>query len=456
MDLKLSEIYRLFGKNFKGKDKKISGISTDTRTLKKNNVFFAIKGDKSDGHRFISDAIKKGACLVICERFKNKEKNINYLKVKDTKKALLFLAKYYLKKFPEVKIITITGSNGKTTTKEIVAKVLSQKYEVLKSEKSYNNYLGLSLTIFNLRKKHKILVLEVGMNHKGEIKEMLKGIKTDVAIVTNTGNAHIGFFKNRKEIAVAKSEIFLSLKKGGYAILNKDDDFFYFFKKRLPDVKILSFGKDKTSDIKFEKGDYLKKDMNFKVYYKKRIYNLKTQLRGEHNIYNIIAGILIGFIFRVKENLIIKAIKNFKLKNFLRFEEKYINGIYVINDAYNANIDSFKRAIETLKDMKLNNLYIVAADMLELGEKTKEMHIELGKLLTDIQLKGLFLYGKYSNYVKEGYLYNKGNLDTNLIFSLNDKKQLGKLIKKTVKKGDCVFLKGSRQNKLEEIEEYLK
>ncbi len=453
MNLKISEIYRVFDKKFKGKDKSISGISIDTRTLKKNNVFFAIKGEKRNGHRFIKDAIKKGACLVICE---SSVRGDNCIKVKDTKKALLLLAKYYLTKFKKIKKIAITGSNGKTTTKEIIARILSAKYKVRKSEKSYNNYLGLSLTIFSLKKSDEVIILEVGMNHKGEIKEMMKGINIDMAIITNIGNAHLGFFKNKKEIASSKSEIFLSLEKNGIAILNKDDEYYNFIRKKLKNAKVFNFGKNFNADMKFEKGYYSEKYMDFKVYYKNKIYNIKTQLKGEHNIYNITCAMLTGFIFKVKSNLMINRIKKFKMKNFLRFEEKFINGIYVINDAYNANIDSFKRAIETLKEMNIENLYMVVADMLELGSKTKKMHIKLGKLLTLINLKGLFLFGKYCNYIKEGYKINRGNLSDNLIVISNSKEQIGKLLKEKVKKCDCVFLKGSRKNKLEEIEEYLK
>ncbi len=453
MNLKISEIYSFFGKKFKGKDKNVTGISTDTRTLKKGNVFFAIKGEKSDGHRFIKDAIKKGACLVICE---SSCKIDNCIKVKDTKNALLLLAKYYLTKFKKIKKIAITGSNGKTTTKEIITSILSAKYKVKKSEKSYNNYLGLSLTIFNLRKRDEILVVEAGMNHKGEIKEMMKGINLDMAIITNIGSAHLGFFKDKKEIASAKSEIFLSLKKNGIAILNKDNEYFNFLRKKVKNAKVLNFGKDSNADIRFEKGYYSGKYMNFKVYHKNKMYDIKTQLKGEHNIYNLACAMLVGFIFKVKSNLMIDRIKKFKMKNFLRFEEKNINGIYVINDAYNANIDSFKSAIETLKEMNVDNLYMVIADMLELGRKTKVMHIELGKLLATIHLKGLFLFGENCKYIKEGYKNGNGNLPDNLIVISNNKEQIGRLLKQKVKKYDCVFLKGSRKNKLEEIEKYLK
>lgn len=454
MELKISEIYKLFNKNYKGNDKRVNGISVDTRTLKKNEVFFAIKGEKRDGHEFIQDALKKGASLVICERCKN-NMNEKILKVKNTKEALLILAKYYINKFKKIKIIAITGSNGKTTTKELIAFILSKKYKVLKSDKSYNNYLGFSLTAFNLKRNYDFLVAEIGMNHTGEIKKIVNGIKIDTAIITNIGEAHIGFFNSKKEVAMAKSEIFIGLKKSGNVILNKDDEFFNFLKNRANRFKIFTFGKGEGSDLYFKDAEIKKNYTKFKFCYKKEKYSLYTKLMGEHNLYNIAAAGYVGLIYGIKLTEIIEAIKRFKIKNSMRFEIKKIKGIEIINDAYNANINSFEAAIDTLKKIKLENLYIVAGDMYELGKKAKKLHFELGKMLAQLKINGIFWLGKYGLYVKEGYLNGNGVLGRNDIIIKKNKNSLLKVIKNKIKKGDTIFLKGSRLNKLEDIEKIL-
>jgi len=454
MELKISEIYDIFNKNYKGKDKKVSGISVDTRTLRKNEVFFAIKGDKRDGHEFIQDAIKKGASLVVCEHCTDCV-NGKILKVKNTKDALLKLAKYYINKFKKIKIIAITGSNGKTTTKDLIAFILSKKYKVLKSEKSYNNYLGFSLTVFNLKKSYDFLVAEIGMNHKGEIKKIVKDIKIASAIITNIGEAHIGFFNSKKEVAMAKSEIFTGLKKNGKVILNKDDEFFNFLKRKALKFKIFTFGKEKDCDLYFKDAEFEKNYTKFKLCYKNKEYNLHTKLMGEHNLYNITAAGNVGLIYGIKLNEIIEAIKKFKIKNSMRFEIKKIKGIEIINDAYNANINSFKAAIDTLKKIKMENLYVVAGDMFELGKKSKELHFELGKMLAQLKLNGIFWIGKFGLFVKKGYLNGNGILEKNNIVIVKDKKKLFKVIKNKIKKGDAIFLKGSRLNKLEDVEKFL-
>src|SRR5208283_4327704 len=230
MKLTIREIYRIFGREYAGKDFEISGISTDSRKIKSGEAFVAIRGDKEDGHKYAKDAASKGAALIITE--KETKAGGRILRVKNTKSALLTLAGYYLEKFKKLKTVAITGSNGKTTTKEITAALLATKYRVVKSEKSFNNYIGMPATIFKLKDDTGVIVLELGMNHKGEIKRLASILEIDAAIITNIGRSHIGFFKSLEEIASAKAEIKAGIKKSGIVILNKDDRLFGYMKDK--------------------------------------------------------------------------------------------------------------------------------------------------------------------------------------------------------------------------------
>lgn len=458
MNLTLKEIYKIFNKRVNcEKDRLINGISIDTRTLKKGDVFFAIKGENTDGNNFIKDAFGKGAILCVAQKIYN-EKTIV---VKDTKIALLKLASYYLNKFKNIKVFAITGSNGKTTTKEILYKILSKKYKekyILKNPKSFNNIIGIPLTIFGLNNKHRILILEVGMNRLGEIKQIMSMIKINVAIITNIGVAHIGLLKSQKNIAMAKSEIFYGLKKCGVAVLNRDDKYYNFLLKRVRKIvaqpKVISFGIKDEADLKISDIYSNNKYINFNLKIKNQSGNIKTRLLGRHNVFNIAAAALASYCSEVKLQGVKKVVENFKLKNMMRMEKKYIGGITIIKDCYNANPDSFITALQFLKESKLKNIVAVIGDMYELGKFTRKFHNDVGGLFAGIQLKRLILTGKYSDYYTNGFLKSGGNKEIVKIF--NNKQKISRYLQKILEKGDTLFVKGSRKNKLEEILDNLK
>lgn len=455
MNLTLKEVYRLFNKNFDcSKDTYINKISIDTRTIKRGDVFFAIKGENTDGHNFVQDAFKKGAVLVVAQKYRNKR----IINVKDTKIALLKLASYYLNKMKNIEVFAITGSNGKTTVKEILYRILTERIKnkfVLKSPKSYNNIIGVSLSIFRLNKNHKILILEIGMNKIGEIKEIMNLIKIDVAVITNIGMAHIGLLKSKENIARAKSEIFYGVKKGGLAVLNRDDEYYEFLLKKAVDIvknpKILSFGLSEKADIMISDIRNNNRKLSFNLKTKKQSADIDTGLSGTHNAHNVAAAVAASFYYGIKLSHIKKAMKNFKLKNMMRLEKKYESGIAIINDCYNANPDSFKEALRFLKESKFNNIIAVIGDMYELGNWTKKFHNDIGGLFADVELKKLIVTGKYSDYYIEGFIKSGGNKNIVKVFDFDQKKQISNYLSKIIEKGDTLFLKGSRKNKLEEV-----
>ncbi|MFP4465573.1 MAG: UDP-N-acetylmuramoyl-tripeptide--D-alanyl-D-alanine ligase [Candidatus Goldiibacteriota bacterium] len=446
MELTVKEIYEFFSKVYKGKNSRVKGISIDTRSLVKGSVFFALKGESTDGHKFIKNAVKKKAAVIINEMYDAP----GMLKVKDTKKALLELAGYYYSKFPELKTAAITGSNGKTTTKEILAAIMAEKYYVHKNIRSYNNHTGLPLTIFGLRRKHQVFVAEIGMNRKGEIARLVRIIKPDTAAITNVGRAHAGFFRGVKGIAAAKAEIISGIKKNGAVVLNKDDRYYDYFAEKTAGRKIISFGIKKgifrAKNIRREKSYTV-----FDICFKGRKKKIRTKLKGIHNVYNITAAAAAASVLGCGLNDAAEAMKKFSMKGSMRFDEKVSDGIRVINDSYNANPDSFRASVETIKDEGYKNIITVTGDMLELGKGSEKAHIEAGRMLASLNPKKVFIFGKYALYVKKGFLAETAGADNRDVRIFASKMKLKKILKNEMKKGDTLFLKASRANKLDEI-----
>lgn len=444
MNLRLKEVYKLFGKKIGVKDQKVLSITADSRNIKKGQIFFALVADR-DGHDYVADTIKAGAVAVVVQKKVQGVDDKKQIIVKDTKDALLELGKYYLKKFKKLKIVAVTGSNGKTTTKELLSCLLSAGYKVHKNEKSFNNYLGLPMTIFDLKNEHKILVLEIGMNHSGEIKKLISDIKLDVAIITNVGRAHIGNFSEKeKGIAKAKAEIMDSIKKGGIIILNREDKFYEFLKKKAisKKIKVLSFGTGEKANTRIEKYILTDNGSEFKVSTVKE--NLKMNLKGIHNVYNAASAITVAKFFNISDLKIKKVLSKFEMEGFMRFEEiKLKNGITIINDCYNANPDSFSASIETLKKLGYKNLIVLMGEMLEMGSLAANLHIEVGAMFSGLDIKKFFIYGENACNVEKGY--------ENAVSIHTDREKLKEELKSFVQSGDTVFVKGSRGNKLEEI-----
>lgn len=450
--LKISEILKATKGEISGNflDFSITGISIDSRNIKKGELFIAIKGNNFDGHDFIKEAIDKGASAII---FDNPSKieylsDISFIKVNDTKIALGEIAKYYRSLF-NCRTIAVTGSNGKTTVKELTAFLLAKKYKVVKAKDSYNNDIGVPLTIFQLAKDTQFLILEMEMNQLGGIKALCEIANPDIGIITNIGDTHLEFLKDRKGVAKEKSELLEYLTPKGIAILNNDDPIIKEMSKNFSLQKIYFGIKNKNCEI-FATPLELNKDKT-KILLLDKI-EIELPLIGIHNVYNFLAslGVIKALNLDIYEFL---DIKNFQPPP-LRTHIYQIKNITIILDCYNANPSSMENILDTLKTIfKKERKIGILGDMKELGEKSEEFHYQLGERAGEI-LDKLFFYGDYGEAVKKGFLSKKRKEEDFYYFS--SKERLVKKLIEILKEGDIILIKGSRALKMEEIYYLLK
>lgn len=434
----------------------IEGVSTDSRTLKKGHLFVALEGERHDGHKFIPEARDAGALCVMVR--KDKLKNIDQklkgkitlVAVDDTQKALQDLAFWYRKKF-DVKAVAITGSNGKTTTKDMIASVLSQKYKVTKSCRSYNTQIGVPLTLFDLNEDVEILVVELGASMLGEIKRLTEISQPDIGVITNIASAHLEFFGSFENVIRAKFELLENMSDDKIAVLNSDDESLLEGMKK-ERKRVVTFGTTKKADFGAQDISFSDKgEINFLLNGKLPI---QLKLIGKHNVYNALAAFAVGDLLGVDTEKIIQALQDFTPPD-LRMELVEFNRITVINDSYNANPASMENALMALKKMKTSDRKIaVLGDMLELGEKSAKFHIEVGNKVYDCGVNLLVTVGKLSKWIAQGA--KEAGLKNCSVISFEDKKKATEFLSENLKEGDLVLVKGSRKLKLEELVENLK
>ncbi|MBN1383264.1 MAG: UDP-N-acetylmuramoyl-tripeptide--D-alanyl-D-alanine ligase [Elusimicrobia bacterium] len=444
--IEIKEIAKIVNGRLSG-DKKcfISGVSIDSRTIKKGDVFFAIKGENYDGYNFIANAVSNGAAAVVSE-ISNTKCQIPSIIVKNTIKALQDFAKQYRRRF-NIKVIGITGSNGKTTTKDILSLIIAKQFPVVATQGNLNNHIGVPLTLFNINKKHKYCVVEMGANHTGEIEYLCEIADPDYGIITNISSAHIGNFGSIKNVLSTKTELFKYLKDKGAAVVNNDD------KLLLPAVKKLRCSK-KTFGIK-NNSDVMAYDISLKI--DRTIFTLKINGRrlrteiplcGLFNVYNAIAASACAVLLGLPDDKIINGIKNFMPQKSRMEVVTLKGGIVVLNDAYNANPASMQNAIENFAKIFYNKKRIlVLGDMLELGDYEIEEHRKLGEFL-------------YKNKLAD-VVYAVGDLSKNTAEAAGGKwfkniDELSEYLKKNLKKGDAVLFKASRKMALEKVIERLR
>ena len=424
----------------------------NSKEIKKNDIFFAIKGKKNNGNKFISEAFKKKASIAVVNKIEKKINISRQIKSKDSLKFLTKSSELYRENI-RTKIIAITGSCGKTTLKELLGNSLKQLSSVGISPKSYNNKYGVPLSLFNLDQKNDYGVLEIGMDKKGEIDYLSKIVKPDVSVITNINYAHAKNFKNIKQIALAKSEIINNTKINGFIVLNADDNFFTLHKKMANKrkLKILSFGIDnQNANIKLIG---IKKITNkFKATI--RINNLKTYFfisnNFQSNILNILAALSVMSIFfdisKLKKNIFI----GFKIPNGrgdiakIKINNKKLN---LIDESYNSNPLSLKSAILNFDKIKISKgkKYLLLGDMLELGKHSKKLHLSIAKIINNTKIDKVFVIGS-----KVLFTFNsiskkkKGRI-------LNNKSQIINLIKNDLNNNDYLMVKASNATGLNNI-----
>ncbi len=423
----------------KKKSYNVNGVSIDSRQIKKDNLFLAIKGKNNDGNKFINNALKDGASFAITSK-NYKHKNKKVIKVKNTEK---FLREFGIlkRKNSNAKILAITGSAGKTTLKNML-QILLEKFEPTHSSpKSFNNHYGVPLSLANLNQSHKFGIFEVGMSKPGEIHNLSKMIKPNLAIITNIAEAHIENFKNLKGIAKAKSEIIDNVKRDGTIILNRDDKFFSYLSKKAKynKLKIISYGKSKNSDVHLVKTNIIRdeKELTVKVFSKKYIFRI-----NDINIYNVLASLA------VLEELNLNISKSINVFNVLKPSEgrgkihrvkRYNKKFNLIDESYNANPLSVKNALInfSLIKKKKSKKYLLLGDMLELGKKSEKYHENLSKLINSSDIDKVFIQGeKTINTYKTLKKDKRGN-----IFQCNQ--DIDFFLKNIIAKNDYLMVKGS-------------
>ncbi len=453
MNLLLNDFQQLFNAKIYNERffKKVTGISTDSRTVKKENVFFALRGENFDGHNFLEEVVKKKVTAIVVDNtwFKKNHQQkflskISFIVVSDTIKSYGDLAHIYRNKF-SLPIIAIGGSNGKTTTKEMVTTVLKKKFTVLSTEKNFNNQIGVPQVLFRLNSDYDIAVLELGTNQFGEMQRLCEISEPTHALVTNIGKEHLEFFKNEQGVAKEETALFRWIEKNnGFGFVNVDDKFLKKYGKILKNKTTYGF-----SSANFQVKNVQLNELgqsSFEVHNKREKKKLAVQLSvsGKHNVTNAVSAIAVGKHFSVPQKKIIDALQKFTPAS-KRMEIIVRSGITILNDTYNSNPTSVEIALQTLQSMKTNGRkIIVLGDMFELGTTSKKEHENIGKVIKKMKFQYLFTTGKFSAHTFQAAKIFFGKHYT-------AKNELIKYLQSFVQPGDKVLVKGSRGMKMEEV-----
>ena len=440
----------------KGKTDTFDNVSIDSRTVQPKEIFIAIKGPNFDGHDFIREAISKGAFCVIAYRkdivnqiareLKDSNLTVSIVCVDSTQQALVDLASYNHKRFP-VPILAITGTNGKTTTKDMTADILSLDYNVLKTDGTQNNKIGVCQSLLRLDKNHDIAVLEFGTNHVGEIEGLTKIARPNIGVITNIGPGHLEFLSDKKTVFKEKRSLLQNLKEPAAAIINIDDAYL----SSVSNKKRFSFGIINKCDIEADDISGRKGKLSFTIN-KKHKFILNSIAR--HNVYNALAAVTSGLIFGVDINRASKILSEFKFPES-RLNILNINNITVLDDTYNSNPASLKAAIEALhKYPTSSHRILVMADMLELGKRSLDLHRNIGEIVARSNIDHLITLGNFSSHA--GERAKQICKDSKTIAICDSHEQVTSMLLNMMADGDVVLIKGSRGMEMEKIIENLK
>lgn len=429
-------------------DELIRSVSTDTRTITEGAIFVALKGERFDGHRFVQKAVESGAVCCIVNRDAGDFKGAPILAVDDTASALLDLAACYRSKF-DIPVVGVTGSVGKTSTKEMIGAVLSQRYKPHMTKGNFNNMIGLPLTVFDLMRDDDIMILEMGMSAFGEISRLTAVAHPDTAVITNIGLSHIEHLGNREGIRRAKLEILEGLQTDGTVILNGDDDMLWNYRGNI-DYETLYYGiHNKNSDLlaynvrSYSDGS----EFSCRIDGEERRFSLSVP--GEHHVYNALAAILVGLKYNLDIEDIKKGIHEFAPIG-LRQTVAELPNYTLIRDCYNASPASMKSGLEVLALTGQDGRRVAClADMLELGEISQESHETVGRLVVKYGVNRLITIGKEAHNIARGA--EKAGMPTSEIFEFENNEEVKSKLSELLRKGDTILVKGSRGMRLEEI-----
>ena len=441
-------------------DKCVRGLSTDTRKMAPGHLFLALRGERYDGHDFLAEAINAAAAglIVQSERAIPEElrgNNLVVITVSSTLKALGDLAQWWRRQWGG-RVVAITGSNGKSTTKEMAASILSLKANTMKSPGNFNNLIGLPLTILSLEGDHKMAVLEMGMNRPGEIARLTEIAGPDIGLITNVARAHLEGVGGLQGVVKAKAELLGMMPKGSTAILNGDDELTAGLASTFRGP-VVTFGLGKMNQVR---AGNIRKIANstqaFTLSMNSESIRVKINLPGIHNVFNALGGTAVAFCLSVSKELIAQGLEDFRPLQG-RFQIIDLNGgIRIIDDTYNANPSSLRAALKTIKELKgkEQGLVVGLGEMMELGEETPKYHFDAGQLIAAMGARYLVVLGEHGQQVIEGA--RKGSMNAAETQLATTHAEMSDAIKAHVRQGDILFLKGSRKVALDKVVEAIK
>ena len=427
--------------------------SKDTRTIKEGDCYIGIKGETFDGNLFWEKALENGASTVIVQNVEIEDEKLkkwadkNIIKVEDTLEALYSLAKYKRSLY-NIPVIAITGSVGKTSTKDIVANVVSKKYKTLKTEGNNNNNIGLPFTILRLQDEE-VAVIEMGMNHFGEISLLTSIAKPTVCIITNIGTSHIGNLGSRENILKAKLEILEGSKKEAVIINNDNDLLHKWYEENKENYNIKTYGIKEQSDIMAKE---IKLEEN-KSTFTCKINNVEEEINvpvgGEHFVLNALCAITVGEVLKIEEDKIKEGIESFELTKKRMDIVELKNGIKIINDAYNASLESMTASLKVLSEFKERKIAVLG-DMFELGDFSEELHKKVGKEVVKNNIDILIACGENARYIAD---VAREKMDKENVYILRKTEEIKPLLEKIVKNNDVILFKASNGMKFYKIAE---
>ncbi|MBN1254451.1 MAG: UDP-N-acetylmuramoyl-tripeptide--D-alanyl-D-alanine ligase [Deltaproteobacteria bacterium] len=427
-----------------------SGVSTDSRSIRSGELFFALRGEHFDGHRFFVEAVQRGGRGGVVEREIEEftDESVPIIKVRDTLRSLGDLAHGWRKRLP-TPLVAVVGSNGKTTTKEMVAVILGKKHKVMKNPGNFNNLIGLPLSLLKLNTNDQAAVLEMGMNRKGEILRLTQITEPDLGILTNIGFAHVEGVGSIEGVMEAKGELLEGMGPRGKLIFNADDPRVVDLSKRFGGEKI-SFGIQNSADW-MATNILMRPDggTSFQLRGRTDTIPISLQLIGRHQIYNALAAAAATFSLGAGMEHIKEGLEDIE-PSAMRMEVITLQeGIKIINDAYNANPQSMASALHTLAEIRGARKIAVLGDMRELAEYAQQAHTDLGQLVKEKGINLLFLLGQFASHVAHGA--REAGMDPQAIVLGKNHHDVSIRLARTVKKGDWVLVKGSRNMNMEEI-----
>lgn len=444
-------------------DCRIQRVRTDSRSVRKGDLFVALKGERFDGHHFVDGAFKQGAKGVVIEAASADGSDVRgYLrasasvrgpdplvvKVKDSLRAYQDLAAFHRRRF-DVPVIAVTGSNGKTTTKEMVGKALSRRWRLLQTIGNLNNRIGLPQTVLRLTASHQVAVLELGVDAEGQTTRLANVARPTIGIITNVGRDHLEFFGSVDGSARAKAELLPALPKDGALILNADDPYYHFFRRRAR-CSVVSFGLRNHADVR---GSEIRRrgkrvEFRFQITGRQRAHRVSLAVPGTHNVSNALAAVAVGHVLGLSMAKVAEGLSRVR-PVAMRSHVYFRRGLTIIQDCYNANPDSMKAAVTLLKNLGEHKRTIaVLADMLELGEDARTLHREVGAHVADSRISFLIACGSLGKDVARGAAA-RGMSRSRIIET--QRERAASVLRALAEPGDVVLLKASRGMKMETV-----